>query len=112
VSADDADFAAGLSGSKFEALLDQSFYVNSEHGVVILDLVEVQAPQKPANPAPRQRRVTERFTITLVGPEHPVLPAAIYRVETRFAGETDIYLEPMVTGESTTRYRASFELLR
>jgi hypothetical protein len=106
-------FEAGLSQAKFEALVDHSFYVNSDQGIVILDLVEVQGSQpSPKPPGPTSAQPTERFTITLVGPAQPMLPAAIYRLETRMAGNTDVYLEPLGTDGSRTRYRATFQLLR
>jgi len=112
-SADNGAFETGVSQAKFEALLDHNFYVNSDQGIVILDLVEVQGSQKSPKPsAPRQGQVTERFTIILVGPAQPVLPAAIYRLETRLAGDTDVYLEPLGTDGSRARYRAYFQLLR
>jgi len=105
-----AGLAAGLSQAKFEALLNQSFYVNSEHGVVILDLVEVQERKRQAEgSALNEGRATEHFSLTFLGPAGSILSAGIYRLEHRLAGNADVYLEPIGTDG---RYRASFALLR
>jgi hypothetical protein len=112
-NAGEAGLAAGPSQAKFEALLHQSFYINSEHGVVILDLVEVQEPEKQAEGSARKEgRATKQFTITFVGPARPALPAAIYRLEHRLAGNADVYLEPIGIDGPGWRYRASFTVLR
>jgi uncharacterized protein DUF6916 len=109
----EAELAAGLDQAKFEALLHQSFYVNSEHGVVILDLVEVQESKEQAKgSAHKEGRATEQFSITFLGPAWSVLPTGIYRLEHRLAGNAELYLEPMGADGPAMRYRARFVLLR
>jgi hypothetical protein len=106
----EAGLAADLSQAKFESLLHQSFYVNSEHGVVILDLIEVQERKRQATESARKEgRATEQFSLTFLGPAGSVLSAGIYRLEHRLAGNADVYLEPIGTDG---RYRAWFALLR
>ena len=108
------DVAAGtLSEADFEALLNQSFYVNTDHGVVILDLVEVQEQNNEAKgPARKEQRTTKQFSITFVGPTQPALPPAIYRLEHRSAGNADLFLEDAGVDGSARRYRARFTVLR
>ena len=105
--------ANGLNGADFEALLNQSFYVNTDRGVVILDLVDVQEQNKDAKaPARKDLRTTKQFSLTFVGPAQPALPPAIYRLEHRSVGDADIYLEDAGIEGSARRYRARFTVLR
>jgi hypothetical protein len=102
-----------LSEADFEALLNQSFYVNTDRGVVILDLVEVQEQSNEAKgPARKDQRTTKQFSLTFVGPTEPGLPSAIYRLDHRSLGNSDIYLEDAGIDGSARRYRARFTVLR
>lgn len=105
--------ANGFSEADFEALLHQSFYVNTDGGVVILDLAEVQEQNKDTKaPARKDQRTTKQFSLTFVGPAQPALPPAIYRLEHRSVGDADIYLEDAGIDGSARRYRARFMVLR
>ena len=111
VRAGDEGFAA-LSQSTFEALLHQSFYINSEKGIVVLDLVEVREREKSSkDPARKGAAATGEFSIVLVGPVEPVLPAAMYRLEHRL-GNLNLFLEPAGMDSAGMRYSALFRLLR
>jgi hypothetical protein len=104
--------ANGLNGADFEALLNQSFYVNTDRGVVILDLAEVQEQNKDTKGPRKDQRTTKQFSLTFVGPAQPALPAAIYRLEHRSVGDADLYLEDAGIDGSARRYRARFTVLR
>ena len=92
-----------MRGADFEALLNQSFYVNTDHGVVILDLVDAQE---------KTRKPKGQFSLTFVGPTEPALPPAMYRPEHRSLGNSDIDLEDAGIDGSARRYRARFTVLR
>jgi hypothetical protein len=93
----------GLSGADFEALLNQSFYVNTDRGVVIFDLVDAQE---------KTRKPKRQFSLTFVGPTEPALPPAMYCLKHRSLGDSDMNLGDAGIDGSARRYRARFTVLR
>jgi hypothetical protein len=97
-------FGTGLSRKKFEALLNQTFFIHTEtDGMVIVQLVRVTGRNRPANP--------EQFSVFFRGGSLPRLPAGCYELEHYLAGRLSLYLEPLPAVGRRTGYRADFSLL-
>ncbi len=98
-------FGTGLSKKKFEALLNQTFFIHTEtEGMVIVQLVRVTGRRRPANP--------EQFSLFFRGGSLPRLPAGCYELEHYLAGRLSLYLEPLPAAGPDSGYRADFSLLR
>ena len=98
------EFATGLQKAKFDALLQQTFYIRGETGeTVTVRLVQVTGTEQPTNP--------EQFSLFFRGPSLPSLRAGTYTVEHYLAGRTPLYLEPVPTATHNLLYRADFCLL-
>jgi len=98
-------FGTGLSKRKFEALLNQTFFIHTEtEGMAIVRLVQVIGRDQRANP--------EQFSLFFRGRSLPSLPAGSYEVEHYLAGRLSLYLEPLPAGGQNPGYRADFSLLR
>ncbi|MFN0314572.1 MAG: DUF6916 family protein [Burkholderiales bacterium] len=109
-NANEVGLSTGMSKAKFEALLNESFYVYTENqGVVALRLVAVTETLLSKKALSRSARVVERFTLTFRGSALPPLAAGLYEIDHWVAGRTSIYLEPKKTPE---HYAAIFALLR
>jgi hypothetical protein len=94
------DLSAGLSRAKFEALLDETFYIHTlAQGSLIVRLVKVVGESGPARP--------EQFSLFFQADPVPALSAGSYEVEHYLAGGTALYLEPVLGAV----YRADFSLL-
>jgi len=98
------EFGTGLRKAKFDALLNQTFYIHGERaGTVTVRLVQVTGTEQPTNP--------EQFSLFFRGPSLPSLRAGTYTVEHYLAGRTPLYLEPVPTATHSLLYRADFCLL-
>jgi hypothetical protein len=105
----DINLARGFSKAKFEALLNQTFYIDShDHGVVTVKLVEVQ-PGLVKNTA---SSTLEQFSVTFRGLLLPPLPSGLYDVSHLSAGKVSLYLKALPLQGSEPLYRADFSLLR
>jgi hypothetical protein len=94
------DLSAGLSQAKFEALLDETFYIHTAtQGTLIVRLVAVTGRNSATRP--------EQFSLLFQADPVPQLSAGSYEVEHYLAGRIALYLEP-VPGAV---YRADFNLL-
>lgn len=90
----------GLSRARFEALLNETFYVHtSAQGTLLVRLAAVTGPERSGRP--------EQFSLLFQADPLPELVAGSYEVEHYLAGRIALYLEP-VPG---ARYRADFSLL-
>lgn len=102
------DFSTGMSRDRFLALLNQTFYLHTQDGsVVVVQLVEIREPRgqlKPAN--------LEQFSLVFRGPALPALPAGTYEVEHPLAGRALVYLDSGNADGLGVSYRADFCLLR
>lgn len=93
-------FSGGLGQARFEALLGESFYIESELGSLLGQLVKVSAV--------RQVPGLEQFSIWLQTSTVPALPEGTYPVSHYLAGNLLLHLQPAAEG----MYRADFSLLR
>jgi hypothetical protein len=99
------DFSSGLSKTKFEALLNEFFYVYTERdGIVPVQLLQIKGLKGPSN--------TEQFSLFFKGPYSPSLTAGSYEIEHDLTGNLSLYLEPFEAPENVPLYRADFSLLR
>jgi hypothetical protein len=100
----DIEFVTGLQKTKFDALLNQTFYIHGERaGIVTVRLVQVTGTEQPTDP--------EQFSLFFRGPSIPLLQTGTYTVEHYLAGRTALYLEPVPTATHNILYRADFCLL-
>jgi hypothetical protein len=98
------EFGTGLSRTKFEALLNQTFYLHyGTSGVLFVRLIRVKEKATPVNP--------EQFSLFFQGPTLPSLPAGSYEMEHYLAGHLSLYLEPSQAAGSDPLYRADLSLL-
>ena len=95
---------SGFTLAKMRALLNQTFYVHTPEGaVVIAQLVEVRerVSKVPA------RIPMEQFSAIFQGPPLPELPSDTYMIEHWLAGRAPLYLSAI----PHARYRADFAML-
>ena len=98
------ELGTGLRLAKFQALLNQTFYIDTENsGVVTARLVNIVQPEN-VEPSPEP---LEQFSLIFRGAPLPQLPADVYVVEHWLAGRTPLYLVPI----APSVYRADFCLL-
>lgn len=104
----DINLNNGYSRAKFEALLNQTFYIDTQdHGVVTVRLIAVQAtPVTAVQPVK-----LEQFSLTFRGLLLPTLPAGVYDVSHLSAGKVSLYLKALPPQRSRPVYRADFSLL-
>jgi hypothetical protein len=109
LDARDVNLSSGYSRAKFEALLNQTFYIDThDHGVVTVKLIAVQAtPVTTVQPI----RI-EQFSLTFRGLLLPSLPAGLYDVSHLSAGRVSLYLKALPQQRSQPMYRADFSLLQ
>ena len=89
----------------FENSIDTVFSVtHDEHGIVDLrlDLVVDEMPIPEA----------EQFSVTLSGPDVPLLEEGSYAVYNDHFGNIDLYLQPGEASDGQQHYVAMFSLLR
>ncbi len=104
----DVDLASGLSMAKFEALLNQTFFIESpDHGNVMVRLVAVQ-PKRDDKP---RATTLEQFSLVFRGLLLPTLPSGLYEVSHISAGRCRLHLKALALRRSQPRYRADFSLL-
>ena len=105
----DINLTRGFSKAKFEALLNQTFYIDTpDHGVVTVKLVEVQ-PGPISTTAPS---ALEQFSVTFRALLLPPLPSGLYDVSHLSAGKVSLYLKTLPLQGSEPLYRVDFSLLR
>lgn len=105
----DVNLSRGYSKAKFEALLNQTFYIDTQdHGVVTVKLIDVQ----PGLVKPAASNNLEQFSITFRGLLLPPLPSGLYDVSHLSAGKVSLYLKALPPQGSEPVYRADFSLLR
>jgi hypothetical protein len=109
LDARDVNLSNGFSRAKFEALLNQTFYIDThDHGVVTVKLIAVQA-----TPVTTVQPVTiEQFSLTFRGLLLPSLPTGLYDVSHLSAGRVSLYLKALPPQRSQPMYRADFSLLQ
>ncbi len=109
LAARDVNLNRGYSKAKFEALLNQTFYIDTrDHGVMTIKLVEV----KPGLVKTTASNRLEQFSITFRGLLLPPLPSGLYDVSHLSAGQVSLYLKALPLQGSEPVYRADFSLLR
>lgn len=105
----DVNLSSGFSKAKFEALINQTFYIDTrDHGVVTVKLIEVQ----PALVTAGQSTKLEQFSLTFRGMLLPPLPSGLYDVSHLSAGKVSLYLKTLPLRRSQPTYRVDFSLLR
>jgi hypothetical protein len=105
----DVNLTRGFSKAKFEALLNQTFYIDThDHGVVTVKLVEVQ----PGLVKTSASNTLEQFSVTFLGLLLPPLPSGLYEVSHLTAGRVSLYLKALPLQGSQPLYRVDFSLLR
>lgn len=108
LDARDVDLAAGLSKAKFEALLDQTFFIESpNHGHVMVRLIAVQ----PKQDNKVRSTALEQFSLIFRGLLLPALPSGLYEVSHLSAGRFQLHLQALPLRRSQPMYRADFSLL-
>jgi hypothetical protein len=81
-----------LSSTSFSQYINQKFTLHLEGSEPLeLELIEVA---KLGNP-PKDPQQRHAFSILFSGPNQPVLPQQIYRLEHRAMGMLDIFLVPL-----------------
>jgi hypothetical protein len=105
----DVNLRNGFSRAKFEALLNQTFYIDTrDHGVLTVKLIAIHSiPVTTAQPVK-----IEQFSITFRGLLLPPLPAGLYDVSHLSAGRVSLYLKALPLRGSQPMYRADFSLLQ
>lgn len=87
-----------LDSTDFSPYLDQSFRLWLEGvGLLEFELIEVQEMSDSTDEVQGHRRP---FSIVFRGPEQPVLPQRIYRIEHPSMGTLDLFLVPLGPGRS------------
>jgi hypothetical protein len=105
----DVNLSRGFSRAKFEALLNQTFYIDThDHGVVTVKLIEVQ----PGLVKTTASNTLEQFSVTFRGLLLPALPSGVYDVSHLSAGKVSLYLKALPLQGSEPLYRVDFSLLR
>jgi hypothetical protein len=95
---------SGFTLAKMRALLNQTFYLHTSEGAVLIaQLVEVR---ERVSKVP-SRMPMEQFSAIFQGPLLPVLPSDTYVVEHWLAGRVPLYLSAI----PQARYRADFSIL-
>lgn len=108
LDAQDVNLNSGFSRAKFEALLNQTFYIDThDHGVVTVRLIAVQA----APVTTVQSVKIEQFSVTFRGLLLPSLPTGTYDVSHLSAGRVSLYLKTLPPRRAQPMYRADFSLL-
>jgi hypothetical protein len=90
-----------LTKDAFLPLLDSVFRLAEDELELELRLVEVEARW---GKGPKR----EPFSLHFLGPQEPVLPQKIYRLEHEQLGELEIFLVPVGRSEAGIRYEAAF----
>jgi hypothetical protein len=93
-----------LAWTDFAACLQQSFRVALGSASLDLELVGAD-PLGSGDPAPGRRRP---FSLIFHGPQAPVLPQRIYRLENAVLGTLEIFLVPIGPDAAGLRYEAIF----
>ena len=105
----DVELSGGFTKAKFDALLNQTFYIDTpDHGVVTVRLVEVMLS---TNSTVRSENI-EQFSLTFRGVLLPPLPSGSYEVSHLSAGKVTLYLKALPLKGSQPMYRADFSLLQ
>lgn len=89
--------------ARFEPLVGSQFSLHVEgHGPLVARLLEAQAGRCPA---PHGRLP---FSLTFEGPQQPLLPQRIYRVEHPELEAMEIFLVPVSRSDQGVQYEAVF----
>jgi hypothetical protein len=91
--------------STFTELVGEPFRLLLDDGSA-LDLELVSVPPAPTHPGDAHRRTP--FSIVFRGPQEPVLPQRIYRLENESLGPFELFIVPIGPGESGMQYEAVF----
>ena len=93
-----------LTIDDFRGRLDEVFQLQAEPSAIELRLMEAEPTGSPRPDAGR----TQPFSLVFTGPQQPLLPQAVYRLEHPEMGELDIFLVPIGSDPDGTRYEAVF----
>lgn len=108
LDARDVDLGSGFSRAKFEALLNQTFFIESpNHGHVMVRLIAVQ----PKLDSKARATSLEQFSLIFRGLLLPPLPSGIYTVSHLSAGNFMLHLQALPLRRSQPHYRADFSLM-
>ena len=93
-----------LSKSRWMNLPSTTFFVTHGTGVVDVELTaiddDILIPE------------SEQFSVTLRGPESPVLEEDLYEVYNNSIGYFELYLQPATSAPGEQNYRAVFSILQ
>ena len=89
---------------EFRERLDDIFLLRAEPLTIEVKLTEAEPIGSPRPDAARR----QPFSLVFTGPQQPLLPQAIYRLEHPEMGELDIFLVPIGSDPEGTRYEAVF----
>lgn len=89
----------------FEACLSQSFTVKPDEGDCLeFELIEV----KQRGVFDPEMHTRQAFSVLFRGPDEPLLPQRLYRVENATLGTLDLFLVPVGPDKHGMRYEATF----
>jgi hypothetical protein len=91
--------------STFSELVGAPFRLYPDDGSA-LDLELVSVTPTPAHPGDAHRRTP--FSVVFRGPQEPVLPQRIYRLEHENLGTFELFIVPIGPDESGMQYEAVF----
>ena len=93
-----------ITVQRFEPCLNHKFRLDYEMGNLEVELIECRKISSPG-PPPGQR---EPFSLMFLGPRQPVLPQRIYRLFSEQLGSLEVFIVPVASDSSGTKYQAVF----